>query len=381
MPLRQDLSSQIVEPRQMRTGGRQGAEELLPCRSASLHESKKSALRLLSLLCVCVIIAALGSHFVATFLKIRTSAVGYKLLANGNQKPFALAEGSSLMLDGLSWRRISNAFGQNIENWFVAGSSPSEWESLQGRASDARLTFIVVSAYDLNEHFICDYRAAVVPLNRSMRDLWQSGADWPFTKRLLSQYPLQYLRYLFPTLGRSDGVMVGIREKLSEILRPWFKIEAEAGPTVGSDSDATSEEIKTGKVTDWSKARMLRRLTLMRNACQGKHSFNGPKNLAFLRMLQRAQQKGRVVVVVLPVSPIYTQEFLTPEASRQFEDVLADLERRVPQANWIHLEGLAELNSNEYFQDFVHMNVDGQRIATDTFLTRIRAAGVSVRDQ
>ena len=73
------------------------------------------------------------------------------------------------MLDGLSWKRISNAFEEGIENWFVAGSSPSEWEPLQRRASNARLTFIVVSAYDLNEQFLCDYRAGVVPLTQSIK--------------------------------------------------------------------------------------------------------------------------------------------------------------------------------------------------------------------
>jgi hypothetical protein len=313
-------------------------------------------------------------------LGIRTGAIGYKLLAEGD-RPLALAEGSSLMLDGLSWARISKDFGQGIENWFVAGSSPSEWEPLQRRASHARLTFIVVSAYDLNEHFLCDFRAEVVPLNQSVKDLWQSGTDWPFAKRVLSQYPLQALRFLFPTLGRSDGVMVGVREKLSELLRPWVKLDNEAGPTVGSGSDPASEEVKTGRVTDWSKARRLRRLTLMRSACQGKHTFEGSKKLAFLRMLQRARQQGRVVVAVLPVSPIYSEEFLAAGASEQFEKSLADLERRVPQAHWVHLETLPALNSNEYFWDFVHMNADGQRIATEAFLSNIRTKSISTERQ
>ena len=280
MPFKEDLAAQTVEQGQM-IAERQQSAELLQHRPPSLRESMTSKVKLVLLLCICVAIAAVGSHVVASFLKIRTGAVGYKLLADGSQKPFALAEGSSLMLDGLSWKRISKAFGQGIENWFVAGSSPSEWEPLQRRASNTRLTFIVVSAYDLNENFLCDYRAEVVPLNQSIKDLWQSGADWPFTKRVLSQYPLQYLRLLFPTLGRSDGVMVGVRERLGELLRPWVRIDQEAGPAVGSGSDAASEEVKTGKLTDWSEARLLRRLALMRSACQGKHTFAGPKKLAF----------------------------------------------------------------------------------------------------
>ncbi len=272
------------------------------------------------------------------------------------------------------------SLGVGIENWFVAGSSPSEWDPLQRRASSARLTFIVVSAYDLNENFLCDYRASVVPLDESIRDLWRSGADWPFTKRVLSQYPLRYLRFFFPTAGRSDGVMVGVREMLERSLRPWVKMENEAGPTIGSGPDPGSEANKTGKVSDWSKARVLRRMTLMRSACQDKQSFDGPKKLAFLRMLQRAHQQGRVIVVVLPVSPIYSEAFLTAEVSQQFERSLSDLEHHVPEAKWVHLEKLPALNSNAFFWDFVHMNATGQRIATEAFLSQIRGSlGSSVR--
>lgn len=343
--------------------------------------SMKPALRLVLLLCICVAVAALGSHVIARFLRIRTGAVAYKLLAKGNQKPLALAEGSSLMLDGLSWKRISNAFGQGVENWFVAGSSPCEWEPLQRRVSDARLTLIVVSVYDLNEYFLCDYRAEVVSLKQSMKDLWQSGADWPFAKRVLSQYPLQYLRLFFPTLGRSDGVMVGAREQLAGLLQPWIKINREEGPSVGAGSDVADEEGKTGKLTEWSEARMLRRLALMRSACQGKHTFNGPKKVAFLRMLRRAQAQGHVIVVVLPVSPTYTQELVSPESNRHFEESLIDLQHRVPQATWVHLETLAPLHSDEYFWDLVHMNANGQKIATDTFLRKIGEEGILAKSQ
>ena len=177
MSFKEDHPVQTVEHGPLLAKRQQGAE-LPPHRPLLPRESMKPK-RVVLLLFICIAIAALGSHLVASFLKIRIGAVGYKLLADGSQKPFALAEGSSLMLDGLSWKRISKAFGQGIENWFVAGSSPSEWELLQGRASNTRLTFIVVSAYDLNEHFLCDYRAGVVPLNQSIKDLWQSGADWP----------------------------------------------------------------------------------------------------------------------------------------------------------------------------------------------------------
>src|SRR5437667_427295 len=80
--------------------------------------------------------------------------------------------------------------GLRIEGWSVAGSSPWEWETFQRRAPDVGLTFLVVSAYDLNEHFICDFHADTVPPTHTLADLWQSEADWHFAKRVLTQYPL-----------------------------------------------------------------------------------------------------------------------------------------------------------------------------------------------
>ena len=338
------------------------------------NESSKRRLRLILVICASLLLAAIGSHVTARLLGLRTTAIGYKLLAKGNQ-PFALAEGSSLMVDGLSWSRISKNINVGIENWFVAGSSPAEWDLLQEKAPATKLNFIVVSAYDLNEEFLCDFRAEVVPLMRTASDLWQSRAGWASSKRILSQYPLRYVRVLFPTVGRSDGVMVGAREKLSFLLRPWVTINSETGPSVAEGTGVTQEEPRTEKVTEWSKARMLRRLALMRSACQGKHSFQGPKNLAFSRMIERAQAKGPVVVAVLPVSPIYVSEFLTPEIKGQFEDSLSKIEQAFPKATWVHLEQLPELHSNEYFWDFVHMNASGQGIATDAFLSQLRRRG------
>jgi hypothetical protein len=90
---------------------------------------------------LCFAIAAIGSHLVVYILGIRTGGVGYKLLGGEGSEPLAFAEGSSLMVEGLGWDRISRELGVGIENWFVAGSSPSEWEALQPRARNASTTF------------------------------------------------------------------------------------------------------------------------------------------------------------------------------------------------------------------------------------------------
>jgi hypothetical protein len=327
-------------------------------------------LKLLLILAAALATTAAGSHGLVHWLRIRTGGIGYNFWSERDGKRTALVEGSSLMLEGLSWKRISMRIGTGIENWFVAGSSPSEWEVLQKRSPKANQTFIAISAYDLNENFLCDSRSEVVPLDQTIKDLWQSHADWHFSKRVLSQYPVRYARLFFPTIGRSDGVMVGFRERLAELLKPWATINSEAGPSIASGNESGIEHFTTDKVTDWPRSRTLRRLALMRNACGGRHSFDGPKKLALLRMLQQAQNQGHVIVIVLPVSTIYAREFLTAEVLDQFEGAISEAQRAVPEAEWIRLDRLPSLNSDEYFWDFVHLNANGQRIATGAFLAQ-----------
>ena len=66
----------------------------------------------------------------------------------------------------------------------------------QNLATNANLTIIGVSVYDLNEHHSADARANIVPLGQTISDLRESKADWQFSKGLLSQYPLALVRRL-----------------------------------------------------------------------------------------------------------------------------------------------------------------------------------------
>ncbi len=333
----------------------------------------KKKLELGLIFCSAIVIASAISHVMVRELGIRTGGIGYKLLGESEEgKTLAVAQGSSLMVEGLAWRQISKTMEVGIENWFVAGSSPSEWEVLSSRSDSAPITFVAVSAYDLNENFLCDYRAEVVPISRTVRDLWHSQADWEFSKRVLSQYPRKYVRILFPTVGRSDGVMVGIREQLRIRLKPILRLESEAGPTVRPTDGGAEQTASELKVTDWSDARVLRRLALMRAACENKHDYEGPKKLALNRLVKEAAgREGGVIVVVLPVSPLYAKEFLTSEVLRRFEDAITATQQGAPDAQWIRLDQVAELRSDECFWDFVHLNVDGRRIATETLLKQL----------
>ena len=66
-------------------------------------------------------------------------------------------------------------------------------------------------------------------------------------------------------------------------------------------------------------------------------------------MLKQAHHQGRVIVIVLPVSPLYTREFLSPGAAAKFEATLTEAQRSAPEASWVHLEQLPDLKSNDYF--------------------------------
>jgi hypothetical protein len=328
----------------------------------------KAWLQFIVLMCAIATITAIASHSVVSWLRIEASPSGYWHVGPERARQSAFLAGSSLAGYALELGRISGELNLKIEGWGVAASSPSEWEQFQSRARETTLTILVVSAYDLNEFFLSDFRADVVPLGQTIEDLWHSGADWSYSKRLLSSYPLSYLRELYPTAGRSDGVMVGIREKLNRMGPAIFSMESESSPTLTFNEASSLQDKKTQKVTNWSPARILRRLAVLRSLSQGKHGFDGPKKLALLRMLRWAKQRGHTVVVVLPVSPIYAKEFLTSEANREFEAALAEAQHSVPEVNWIRLDQVNELNSNEYFVDFVHMNSYGKMIATEEFL-------------
>lgn len=307
-------------------------------------------------------------HSLVGWLGIRTGVVRHRVVGEHQPEPFAFLAGSSLLFDGLALDRVSQHFRQGMETWFVAGSSPTEWEPFQSRALDAKFTLFAVSAYDLNEEFLCDFRSQVVNFRQTIRDLVKIHASWPLTKRVLSQYPLKYLRLLFPTAGRSQGVMGGLKEQLRTLLRPWVKIESEIGPAMPQLDGAEITPDRLVRVSDSSANELLRQLAKMRSACRGVHSYDGLKKRALTRMLLTAQRQGQAIVVVLPVSPAYQKEFLDQSARHRFETALAALQQSAPEVLWVRLDRVPQLNSDANFSDIVHLNIFGQQISTDAFL-------------
>jgi len=132
-------------------------------------------LQVAMIICAVVVVTSIISHGIIRWLRIETTFGGYWVTGPGDAKLHAFMAGSSLAGDGLSWTKIGVPLNARIGGWAVAGSSPVEWERFQGRASVDKLTILVVSAYDLNEYFLCDFRAQVVPLGQTISDLWQSA--------------------------------------------------------------------------------------------------------------------------------------------------------------------------------------------------------------
>lgn len=330
-------------------------------------EATPTARRLAIVVVLAAILGSLTSHLVARWVGIPKPVMAYRRIGP-TTGPMVFVAGSSLVQFGLSWPEISEHLGQGIENWGVGGSTPEIWEISQVLATNVNFSIIGASVYDLNEHRLCDSRADFVPVKQTVRDLVSSAADWPTAKRLMSQYPLTFARVLFPTAARSEAVLQGFRRMVRARFGLASSREDQAAALVLPSEAVLSFGESSLQLSALSEARVLRRLAALRSEIQGQHSFSGTKSLALRRVLSRAHQQGQVLVVILPVSPAYAAEFLTPAVQAEFEAALRKAVAAAPGAQIIRLDWLSALQSNEYFSDLVHLNSAGRRIATEAVL-------------
>jgi hypothetical protein len=319
--------------------------------------------KLLLILGIAVVISSCLSHAATAWLKIRATPVFLRQFGPANGSP-AFVDGSSLAFEGLDWVKISDTLGLRIQNLSALGSSPCEWEILQHQSPAADSDFVVVSPYDLNEYWLCDFRADIIPLGDTVRNLRQCPMDWAFTKRILSQYPESWIRILYPTAGRSDGVMTGIRAQMEKWVHRKAGGQAADEPLLTASGNDYIKE----RITDWSPGRFLRRMESMREACDGRQAFNGLKQQALLRLLRQSGSPAKAVLVVLPVSPAYQKEFLDAAVLRQFDDELEAAHHSNPGLRMIRLDHVPALNDDSLYFDLVHLNMFGREIATSAFL-------------
>jgi hypothetical protein len=321
------------------------------------------------------VIAIIGSHWLADWTNIKTTVSESLVFGAPNGKPPAFRAGSSLSDYGIDWNVIATQTQTEILAWGVAGGSPYEFEQFQKKVPEARTTYIVVSAYDMDEANVSDFRAALVPLGDTIESLRETHADWAYSKRAVSQYPMTWLRILFPTLGRSRGVMGMIHEKIHSLVHHTpSPTETVSGPILDVGKEKVADNYRLQRIEDWSKSEMLGKVAAMRAGFQGSDAYDGQKYQAFLRMLQYGCEKGPTIVVVMPVSVSYSKEFVSPDQETQFENAMSDAQQRYPQVKWLRLDQSSGLDSDENFCDLVHMNVYGRRTATEKFQAWLKQA-------
>lgn len=322
-----------------------------------------------------LILASTADHLLGSWLGFSQPSrgfIGAYRRVGPNTGPQIFCAGSSLTVAALNWPEVSQATGMGIETWSVAGSSPDIWELWQQHSPRSTTTIIGVSVYDLNEFHVAPERADVVPLQQTINDLWASHADSGLSQRILAQYVLRYVQLVLPTAGASDKFLTGIRSKIAALTGHAESLAKYEGAVVEPAPPALAAGDTNSSVSDWSTARLLRRIAVLRAENRGRNEFfRGPKHLAFERMLLRARLRGPVIVVVLPVARQYTQEMLDDHSAQMFEKALQEAMALVPNETLIRLDRLPELSNPDYFLDLVHMNSRGRQVATDAFLSAL----------
>jgi hypothetical protein len=346
------------------------------------HTSPFRRLRPAALLFLSLLLAVAADHLLGWglgFSQLPSGYLGIYRRVGPESGPQMLCAGSSLTVSALSWSQVSEALGEGIETWGVGGSSPDLWEEWQKQRPLSNVTIIGVSVYDLNEMHLAQARAAVVPLSRTVDDLWASRTDSALSHRVLTQYALKYVRLLFPTAGNADKVLVGVRSKVAQFVGRQASLAEHEGVVLEPPPPILDAGESMSSVSEWSSAHLIRRLAVLRAENRGRHDFNGPKNSAFHRVLSRARQQGRVIVMVLPVSGPYRQEFLDEGTNAPFEKAIGQAMAIVPEATLVRLDRLPGISDPRYFFDLVHLNSFGRRLATQAFLSDVTHGGSQQR--
>ena len=322
-----------------------------------------------------LILASVADYALFFWLKVPrppTRFIGIYRRAGPENGPQVFCAGSSLTEAALYWSKVSAALGQGIETWGVGGSSPDIWEQWQKQRPQSNVTIIGVSVYDLNEMHLADARANVVPFSRTIDDLSSSHVDSALSHRILTQYPLKYVRLVLPTAGNADKVLVGLRSKLAGLSGRQGGVAGREGVALQPPPPILDAGESTSAVSEWSPAYLIRRLAVLRAEDRGHHEFlNGPKNRALHRMLSQARNQGRVILVVLPVSRPYLEELLDERANAAFEEAIRQAMAIVPEATVVRLDHVPNISDPAYFADLVHMNSLGRGLATQAFLKEV----------
>jgi hypothetical protein len=331
--------------------------------SAPIHSWKKLA----TVALVSMAITSSISHVLAHWLGITRSTGIYRRVGPVSG-PQVFTAGSSLLVSGLDWPRISSVLGQGIENWSVGGSTPDIWEQFARRRHNGNLTVIGISLYDINETRVAADRAMCVPFGRSVSDLWTSAAEPDLWHRTLTQYSMKYLWLPFPTAGETEKVLVGMRRKAAELSGRQASLDAYEGVLLQPQGVLDGGKFTTN-LTDWSSAKLQRRIEALGADIQDRHEFfRGPKRLALHRLIAASQKQGKVILVVFPVSKAYLTVWVNERVVRDFEKAVGEAKAAAPDTLVVRLDTIPDITDDANFWDLVHLNSTGRRLATNVFL-------------
>jgi hypothetical protein len=325
------------------------------------------------------VIAAIGSHILIDWTRIKTTVIEPFVFGKPNGQPPAFKAGSSLSDYDIDWNVIAAQTQTEILAWGVAAGSPYEFEEIQKKVPQAKTTYIVISVYDMDEANVSDFRAALVPLSETIESLREIHAGWAYSRRAISEYPMTWLRPLFPTVGRSRAIMGLIHERIHGLLhhsKDPPKTAADppqtvAGPILDVGKEKVADSYRLQNIADLSKSEVIGKFAATRASFQGKEAFNGQKFHALLKMVQYGCERGRTIVVVVPVSSTYLNGFITPELENEFEAAIAVAKYQYPKVEWLRLDQVPGLDSGSNFCDLVHMNVSGDKTTTGIVQARL----------
>ena len=308
------------------------------------------------------------SHLGVVGLGLETAAIHRSRFDTHSISPPVLMLGSSLVLNALDLNWISKAAGRAIEIRSAPSASVSELDILRNEVEGSNLLVLGVSMYDLNEHFLCDFRSEIVPFSRTVSDLWRLESNWSEMKPFISQYALTAIRKVYPSAGRSYGILVGIRSRLKQWRRGFQSKNSDVALTMDPENKGGTNE----SILSWSNARTLRNEARLRAVCGGKHTFDGLKRLALFRIMEDFCKQGDVAVLVLPVSPPYREDLVDVDAISRFENLLGEIGAEYPSVQVIRLDQQERFNDGALYLDLVHMNRRGRMLATEAFLAEIQ---------
>ncbi|MEO7319684.1 MAG: hypothetical protein ABIZ56_11900 [Chthoniobacteraceae bacterium] len=316
--------------------------------------------QLLIVLASVLVLSSALSHAIVRVLDIRTSGIDRgRINGEAAGKP-ALVLGSSLTFFGISFREVAKAMERPLVTRGVGGCSPCELEWLVPEVPEATRTIIGISIFDLNESNLSDSRPTLVPFTQTISDLRASHSDWTSMKRVVWSYPVPWIQHILPVAGRSNAVMVNLRDKVRSLRKQAANVDLEAKLTFKTDEDSGRPE----KLSDWDGGRIARNLSQLSATGLAHGRFDGPKSLALARMIGRAAQQEPMLVIVIPVSPPYREAFADATSVEHFEKALDRIKAANPTLQMIRLDQEPALQPAEVYWDLVHLNDDGRRIAT-----------------